>query len=185
MAPLLIISMDTRLLMPESPPSRMASTPPCPIPYISASVSYTHRFIPLSQCHGHRIAPALCADFMGLLLQNGDCLLPGVAAGGCTPGLACFVVDSDRQPHLPPSVCSLTDVALVMPAVQGFFGCVFHAASSPFVTQRLPQVRPQSYSSDPTIFGFSFWALLTFCRSSQSSKMCIRDRPWPCSRQCY
>ena len=36
------------------------------------------------------------------------------------------------------------------------------------MTQRLPQVRPQSYSSDPTIFGFSFWALLTFCRSSQS-----------------
>lgn len=36
MAPLLIISMDTRLLIPESPPSRMASTPPCPIPYISA-----------------------------------------------------------------------------------------------------------------------------------------------------
>ena len=31
MAPLLIISMDTRLLIPESPPIRMASTPPCPI----------------------------------------------------------------------------------------------------------------------------------------------------------
>ena len=25
-------------------------------------------FIPLSQCHGHRITPALCADFVGLLL---------------------------------------------------------------------------------------------------------------------
>ena len=36
MAPLLIISMDTRLLIPESPPSRMASTP----------VSYTHLY-----CH--------------------------------------------------------------------------------------------------------------------------------------
>ena len=42
----------------------------------------------------------------------------------------------------------------------GFFGYVFHDASSPFVTQRLPQVRPQSYSSDPTIFGFSFWAFI-------------------------
>lgn len=36
------------------------------------------------------------------------------------------------------------------------------------MTQRLPQAWSQSYSSDPTIFGFSFWALLTFCRSSQS-----------------
>ena len=55
-----------------------------------------------------------------------------------------------------------------MPAAQGFFGCIFHAASSPFVTQRLPQECGESYSSDPTIFGFSFWALLTFCCSSQS-----------------
>ena len=63
-----------------------------------------------------------------------------------------------------------------MPAVQGFFRCVFHAASSPFVTQRLPQVCGESYSSDPTIFGFSFWALLTFCCSSQSSSSSRRTR---------
>ena len=31
-------------------------------------VSLQPVFIPLSQCHGHWIAPALCADFVGLLL---------------------------------------------------------------------------------------------------------------------
>lgn len=45
MAPLLIISMDTRLLIQESPPIRMASTPPCPIPYISAFGKSSHFFI--------------------------------------------------------------------------------------------------------------------------------------------
>ena len=53
-------------------------------------------FIPLSQCHGHRIAPALCADFVGLLLQNGNGFLPRVTAGGCTPRFAGLVVDSGR-----------------------------------------------------------------------------------------
>jgi hypothetical protein len=43
--PLLIISMDTRLLIPESPPSRIASSPPCPIPYISAFGKSSHFFI--------------------------------------------------------------------------------------------------------------------------------------------
>ena len=53
-------------------------------------------FIPFAQCHRHRIAPALCADFMGLLLQNGDGFLSCVTAGGCTLGRACLVVDSGR-----------------------------------------------------------------------------------------
>jgi len=37
--------MDTRLLIPESPPSRIASSPPCPIPYISAFGKSSHFFI--------------------------------------------------------------------------------------------------------------------------------------------
>ena len=124
-------------------------------------------FVPLAKCHRHRIAPALCADLVGLLLQDCNSFLPGVAAGGCAPNLAGFVVNSSRQPNLPSSVCTLAAVAFVMPTAQGFLRCVFHVVSSPFVTQRLPQVRGESYSSDPTIFGFSFWALLTFCCSSQ------------------
>ena len=57
-------------------------------------VSLQPVFVPFAKSHRHRIAPALCADFVGLLLQDCDCLLPRVAAGGCASGLTGFVVDS-------------------------------------------------------------------------------------------
>ena len=133
-------------------------------------VGFQPVFIPLCQRYRHWVAPALCANLVGLLLQNGNRFLPGVAAGGSTPRLAGFVVNTGGQAHLPAAVCALADIALIVAAPGGFVGCVFHVASSPFVTQRLPQVWRQSYSSDPTIFGFSVWGLLTFCLSSQLSK---------------
>ena len=57
-------------------------------------VSVQPILVPFAQCHRHWIALALCSDLMGLLLQDGNRLLPGVAAGGYTLGLAGFVVDS-------------------------------------------------------------------------------------------